>query len=88
MENFQQFQPHRHHKGGLYLKLCEARQTETQEVLVVYACAVSGDVFCRPKIEFEGLLPDGHPRFAPVPYVANQQKRLNLFNLHNPRGAA
>jgi len=77
-ENFRQFQPYRHYKGGLYLKMCEARHSETDEIMVVYTCAVSGDVFCRPQhmfydeVEWEGRL---QPRFAPVAYVTDKDER-------------
>ncbi len=76
--NFQQFPPFRHHKGGLYLKLCEARHADTQEVLVVYACTASGDVFCRPKADFDGLADSGQPRFVSVAYVTEKTPRLAL----------
>jgi hypothetical protein len=81
MSNFQQFKTYRHYKGGLYLKLAEARHSETDEVLVVYACAASGDVFCRPKTMFEEsvTLPEYQgPRFAPVPYTADKAERKNV----------
>ena len=77
-QSFQQFHPYRHHKGGLYLKLCEARHADTDEVLVVYACAASGDVFCRPKADFDGLADSGQPRFAAVAYVTEKPARLAL----------
>ena len=70
-----QFQTYQHYKGGLYLKLCEARLEATDERMVVYACAVSGEVFCRSKAEFEATLEDGNPRFIPIPYTEDKAAR-------------
>lgn len=44
---------YRHYKGGLYIKLYEAMHADTNEIFVVYACAVRGGVFIRPKSAFD-----------------------------------
>ncbi len=49
---------YRHKKGGLYLRLCEARHTETGELLTVYI-GITGP-WCRPS----GMFTDG--RFAKI----------------------
>ena len=68
-----QFPVYQHRDGGLYLKLTEAKHSETGEMLVVYICAVSGDVWARPKAMFE------EPgRFTEVPYVADKAARKQL----------
>lgn len=41
-----------HFKGGTYIKLNEALNTETNQTMVVYASVSSGKVFTRPKIMF------------------------------------
>lgn len=47
-----QLEIYRHYKGGLYIKLYEAMHADTDEIFVVYACAVRGGVFIRPKANF------------------------------------
>lgn len=59
-----------HYKGGLYVKLMEAFHTETSETMVIYACALSGAVFCRPKAQFEDTVTTPNytgPRFIAQP---------------------
>jgi hypothetical protein len=61
---------YRHYKGGEYEVLCEARHSETEELLVVYR-ALYGQrgVWVRPKAMFlESVVADGveQPRFALV----------------------
>ena len=61
---------YRHYKGNDYEVLCEARHSETEEVLVVYR-ALYGErgTWVRPKAMFiETVVVDGveQPRFAPV----------------------
>lgn len=76
-----QFEVYQHYKGGLYTKLCEARHSETGEMLVVYCCAASGEVWCRPKAMFEEqVTDDGYcgPRFIAVPYTADKEKRKSV----------
>lgn len=71
-------QTYRHHKGGLYIKLHEALHTETNEMMVVYACCITGGVFVRPKDMFyETISKDGYtgPRFAPVPDMNREQAK-------------
>ncbi|HNQ91427.1 MAG TPA: DUF1653 domain-containing protein [Alphaproteobacteria bacterium] len=66
----QPFETYRHYKGGLYIKLCEGLHTETDEELVVYACAVRGEVFCRPKDQFYADINENcysGPRFTLIP---------------------
>lgn len=81
MQDFRQFDIYTHYKGGLYSKICEARHTETEEDLVVYMCAVSGDVFARPKAMFyedvETAAYNG-PRFRKVKYTADKTQRKAL----------
>jgi hypothetical protein len=62
-----------HREGGLYLKLHEATHSETGEIMVVYACAASGDIWVRPKAMF-----DEPVRFKPVPYVEDRAVRKSL----------
>ncbi len=76
-----QFETYQHYRGGLYLKLGEARYTETEEVLVVYVCAVSGDMWARPKAMFEGTLEhEGRTirRFVLVPYTDDKEVRKRV----------
>ena len=58
-----------HFKGGLYQVLFTARQTETDEPVVVYLSLTTGEFFVRPeRMWAEAVLwPDGkmHPRFSP-----------------------
>ena len=64
------FETYQHYKGGLYLKLHEALHTETEEMMVVYACSVRGEVFVRPKDMFYADIQEGDytgPRFKPIP---------------------
>jgi hypothetical protein len=61
---------YRHYKGNEYEVLCEARHSETEELLVVYR-ALYGErgTWVRPKDMFLGsVVVDGvqQPRFAPV----------------------
>lgn len=62
---------YRHFKGGLYKLLCIARDSETQEELVVYqALYGEGHVWVRPKkMFFETITRDGQtfPRFEEIP---------------------
>ncbi len=61
---------YQHYKGGLYLKLCDALHTETDQMMTVYVCAVRGTVYTRPKEMFEEIVTDGAyhgPRFISVP---------------------
>ncbi len=76
-----QIQTYRHFKGGVYWKIGEALHTETEEELVVYACAVSGILFCRPKKMFEEIVDqDGYtgPRFVPLPDDTTKEQRKSL----------
>ena len=55
--------------------------TESEEILVVYACAVGGDVFCRPKAMFEETITTedySGPRFAPFPETTTKAQRKSL----------
>ncbi len=64
-----QYKTYRHYKGGLYLKICDALHTETDEMMTVYVCAVRGTVYTRPKAMFdETVTTDDYtgPRFIPV----------------------
>jgi len=83
-EKYQQFETFIHTKGGVYLKLCEARHSETLEELIVYIDVAGGDVFCRPKEMFyeEVENTDGtkSPRFQKLPYIKDRDKRKELLN--------
>lgn len=84
-----QFQTYRHYKGGVYIKLCEAMHTETEEQMVIYTCAVSGTVFCRPKTMFEETVTEGAysgPRFTPFPNDTTKAQRQSLK--YDPETAA
>lgn len=64
------FETYQHYKGGLYLKLHEALHTETNETMVIYVCAVRGEVFARPKDMFYADIQEGDysgPRFKRIP---------------------
>lgn len=72
---------YQHFKGGLYIKLYEAIHTETNEIMVVYVCAASGEVFVRPKEMFYENVDKSNysgPRFRKVPYIAAKAERKNL----------
>lgn len=63
------YKTYRHYKGGLYLKLCDALHTETEQMMTVYVCAVRGTVFTRPKVIFDETVTTTDytgPRFIPV----------------------
>jgi hypothetical protein len=67
------FTVYQHRDGGLYLKLTEAKHSETGEALVIYICAASGDVWARPKAMFE------EPgRFTEIPYITDRGARKAL----------
>lgn len=72
---------YQHFKGGLYTKLCEATHSETGELLVVYSCAASGKIFCRPKDMFyEVVNTDKYfgPRFKKIPDTLPKNEIKNL----------
>jgi hypothetical protein len=80
-EPLRQFATYRHYRGGVYVKLCEAEHTETGEILVIYTCAVSGAVFCRPKAMFEESITTEEytgPRFTPFPQTTTKAIRKSL----------
>ena len=65
-----QYKTYKHYKGGTYLLLGEAMHTETHEALVVYVCATSGAMFCRPKAMFFADIKTetyAGPRFLELP---------------------
>ncbi len=71
------FETYQHYKGGLYLKLAEALHTETNEILVIYTCAVRGEVFARPKNMFYEAIAEGDysgPRFTLIPRDMNKEE--------------
>jgi len=73
---------YKHYKGGLYVKLHEALHTETNEELVVYACAVRGEVFARPKSQFYAdIQEDGYsgPRFQLIDRGMNKNDARNFL---------
>ena len=59
---------HRHYKGGLYRALGITKHTETAELLMAYEHLWPREValYVRPPEMFEGCLPDGTRRFAPI----------------------
>lgn len=76
-----QFQTYQHHKGGIYVKLCEALHTETEEIMVIYTCALSGAVYCRPKAMFDEIVTTPEytgPRFIPLPQTTTKAQRQGL----------
>ena len=83
-QKYQEFETYIHKKGGLYLKLCEARHSETMEELVVYIDIAGGDVFCRPKDMFYEKIEDEsgqkQERFKKIPYITDRSKRKSLLN--------
>lgn len=71
-EPTRQFQSYRHYKGGLYVKMCEALHTETDELMVIYTSAATGQIFCRSKAMFEDSVTTETytgPRFTPLPHT-------------------
>ena len=61
--------PYRHHKGGMYVVLCAARHSETEEWMVVYRAVRDGTVWVRPLAMWTEHVRHGNsvvPRFAPV----------------------
>jgi hypothetical protein len=76
-----QFQTYQHYKGGIYVKIAEGMHTETEELLTVYTCALSGTVFCRPTAMFNEVVTDGAyhgPRFIPIPSDTTKPQRQSL----------
>ena len=76
-----QFSTYQHYQGGVYFKLAEALHTETEEMLVIYTCAVSGVVFARPKEMFEEQITTPEytgPRFIPMPVSTTKAQRKKL----------
>ena len=66
---------YQHFKGGIYVKLAEAVHTETNEIMVVYICASSGEVFVRPKEMFYDKVKTGNysgPRFKEISETAGK----------------
>jgi hypothetical protein len=75
------FETYQHFRGGMYIKLCEAMHTETEEDMVVYVCAVSGRTFCRPKAMFFETITEGDytgPRFLRLPENTTKEERKKL----------
>lgn len=54
----------RHFKGGLYLVICVAKDSETQEEVVVYRERNTTKNWTRPLKDWH--LRDGKPRFTPI----------------------
>lgn len=76
------YQTYQHYKGGLYLKLCDALHTETDEMMTVYICTVRGAVFTRPKAMFDEVIQEGiykGPRFIPVPNDLTKDQAKNFL---------
>ncbi|RYG60064.1 MAG: DUF1653 domain-containing protein [Alphaproteobacteria bacterium] len=87
-EPTRQFSTYRHYQGGVYLVLTQGVHTETGEDLTVYACALSGKVFCRPTAMFhEVITENGYqgPRFIPFAqtYTKAQCKSLRYDDTAN-----
>lgn len=77
---------YQHFKGGIYIKLCEAQHSETQESLVVYACAVSGEIFARPKTMFYDQVENETykgPRFIVIPPMMAKEQAKKLRFIQN-----
>lgn len=71
------FQTYRHYKGGLYIKIGEALHSDTGEMMVIYICAMRGEMFCRPKeIFYSDVITDTYsgPRFTPLPDSMTQDE--------------
>lgn len=82
MTTHRTYQTYEHYKGGMYLKLCDALHTETDEMMTVYVCAVRGTVYTRPKAMFEEVVTDGAyrgPRFRPVPEGLSKEQAKSYF---------
>lgn len=72
------FETYQYYKGGLYIKLHEALHTETNEWMVIYACAVRGEIFARPKNMFYAEInEDGYsgPRFRLMPKLDKEEAK-------------
>lgn len=77
---------YQHFKGGLYIKLCEAQHTETDETLVVYTCAVTGKIYARPKAMFYGQVEKEDykgPRFIVIPPMMAKEQAKKLRFIQN-----
>lgn len=77
---------YQHFKGGVYVKLCEAKHSENKEELVIYACASSGEIFARPKNMFyENVEKENYtgPRFIKIPPIVSKDKRKKLRVIDN-----
>jgi hypothetical protein len=55
--------------------------TESEEILVIYVCAVSGMIFCRPKAMFDEIVKTdtySGPRFIALPETKTKEERKSL----------
>ena len=53
-----------HHKGNYYRIICVAKNSNTEEEMVVYRCCATGTAYTLPLTEFNyKVLPDETPRF-------------------------
>lgn len=76
------YQTYQHYKGGMYLKLCDALHSETDEMMTVYVCTVRGTIYTRPKAMFDELVRDGAyygPRFRPLPDGLSKEEAYQYF---------
>lgn len=46
----------RHYKGGMYEVVCEARLESTQTLMMVYRNIDTGDIWVRPRAEFDDIV--------------------------------
>lgn len=77
---------YQHFKGGIYIKLCEARHSENGETLVIYSCASSGEIFARPKSMFYSHVETENykgPRFIIIPPIISKESRKKLRLIEN-----
>ena len=77
---------YQHFKGGIYIKLFESTHTETGEILVNYVCAVSGEIYSRPKTMFHEMIKrDGYsgPRFIRIPPMMAKEQSKKLRFIQN-----
>jgi hypothetical protein len=77
---------YQHFKGGIYIKLCEAKHSENNETLVIYVCAVSGEIYARPKAMFyDQIVREDYtgPRFMVIPPFASKEEKKKIRVIPN-----
>ncbi len=79
MVNLETYQ---HFEGGVFLKLCEAKHGLSQEEMVVYACATTGEISVLPKNVFYQQMRYPHytgPRFIRIPPIVGKKRKIMVL---------